>query len=83
MREGLKNKILASNIRFRGEVMTKKQMVEKLSEEGAVSTVNQENVIKDMSHRQWNRADGRQQSEHERRQKEAGKKTVSHPNKRR
>jgi len=70
------DKALLANVKFRGEIMTKKQMVEKLFQEGATSKISQENVIKEMSRTQYNRADGKQQAEHEKRIKEAGTKNV-------
>lgn len=66
---------LNKSVRYNGEVMTFKQMVLKSLSNGANPGTVQVNKIKDLTRRQFNRMDGRQQDEHERRQKEAGKIT--------
>lgn len=69
-------KVLASKIRYNGEIMTKKEMVDSLVAKGWVPVVSTQPKIKDLSRRAYNNMDGRQQADFERRQREAGTKQV-------
>lgn len=74
-----KGRILASlnkQLRFDGKVMTIKDKVKEIIAEGGELRTEQENIIKPMSRTRWNRADNKQQAEHERKIRDAGKKTV-------
>jgi hypothetical protein len=69
-------KVLETRIKYDGVIMTKKELIDKLVADGWTPDVSQENKIKDPSRRRYNNMDGRQQEEFERRQKEAGMKSV-------
>lgn len=59
-----------------GNVMTRREWVENKVSDGLKTSITQEDKIKPMSRRQIFRADNRQQAEHDRKVKEAGKKDV-------
>ena len=69
-------KALNKQFRFDGTVRTRREQAEHLIATGETTSTDEVDKIKAMSRRQWNRADQRQQDEHERRRKAAGKKTV-------
>jgi len=59
-----------------GQVSTRREWVQRKVEAGAKTSVTQEDKIKPMTRMQAFRADNRQQAEHDRKVKEAGKKDV-------
>lgn len=63
-------------IRFRGGVVTIREFLQQLAEEGGQLVTDEVPRIKDMSRRAAFRASEREQQEHARRQREAGMKTV-------
>lgn len=75
MQKGRIDNVLSRAIRHKGVIKTRKQFVEDLVIEGLTTSTYEENRIKDMSRRAFNRATGEEQWAHERRQREAGKVT--------
>ncbi len=69
-----RKKHLWGQVRFNGEVVIKKVMLERLVAEGARLQVGEVNKVQDMTRLQDFRADGEQQRAHAERQKKAGKK---------
>jgi len=69
-------KALEKLINYNGTVMTRREFVEALVKEGYWVKTRQEWKIKDMSRLRFFRASAMEQSEHERKQIEAGKKDV-------
>lgn len=67
--------LLSNMVRYNGEVMTSKQLVEKLVDSGAKTGTFEEDKIKPMSRRAFNRADGREQAAHAAKVKAGGKVT--------
>ncbi|WP_019023065.1 hypothetical protein [Thioalkalivibrio sp. ALE23] len=77
MQKGLAKKRLSKVLRFSGEVMSRKEMIDRAAESGALETNTQEVPrVAPMSKRRINRADNREHMEHEKRMKEAGTKTI-------
>ena len=78
MQAGKIKKNLSTQVRFSDVgVLTKQQRIEYLHEQGILETSTiQENKIKPMTRTQFNRADQRTQDAHEKRVREAGKKTT-------
>lgn len=67
---------LSREIRDGGEIITRRQWVERKVQQGLKPTATQEDRIKPMSRAQFNRANNEEQRAHERKIKEAGKKDV-------
>ena len=61
---------------FKGQSMSLRDIVKTLVNEGAELTTEEVNKIKDMSRREFNRADNREQAAHEQKVREGGKKNV-------
>ncbi len=76
MQKGKVISILNKQMRFNGTIMAIKDKVKEMIIEGVELHTAQENVIKNMTRTQWNRADQKQQDLHEKRMRESGKKTV-------
>lgn len=77
MQAGKLKASLAKQYRFDGEEMTVQERVESLHKSGNLQVSSfEEPKIKPMSRTQFNRADNREQAAHERKMREAGKKTV-------
>lgn len=78
MQQGKIRKNLSTQIRFSDAgILTKRQRIENLWESGNLETDTfQENKVKPMTSRQIMRSDNAQQAAHEKRVKEAGKKTT-------
>ena len=76
MKSGLARKTLLSLVRYDKEVMRSFELVDKLVGGGAQISVTEEDRIKPMARRAFNRADNREQDAHDKRVAEAGKKPV-------
>lgn len=76
MRKGIKIKTLFKDISINGEVGVLKNKIEEMVERGVEINMYQEDKIKAMSRKRYNRATNEEQEEHERRVKAGGKKTV-------
>lgn len=77
MQRGRVEKALQKKWRHDGKAQTTKQIVDGFAAEGDLRLTTEEvNKIADMSRMQYFRATNQQQEAHERRQREAGKKTV-------
>lgn len=74
--KGLAVKALNKQINHKGKATTVKQLVRDKITAGEQTSTEQEDKIKPMSRIAYFRADNKQQSEHDRKVKEAGKKTV-------
>ena len=74
--ERLADSRLNKEVMENGEVMTRRQWVERKIADGQNPSVTQENKIQPMSRAQFNRASNEEQDAHERRVKLAGKKDV-------
>ena len=73
--EARKEKVLQTKIRFDGQkILTWQEFIAESINNKAIAKVYEVNKIKDMTRTQFNRATGREQDEHERRQREAGTK---------
>lgn len=68
--------VLEKDVSFGGKNMTLREVVEQLVASGAEVSSDEVDAIKPMSRMQFHRADQRQQDAHEKRVKEAGKKTL-------
>ena len=66
-------KVLNSLIRHNGVVITKRQMITDLIETGAILKISEKYKIKELSHTRFNRMNGYEQEEHERKRIESGK----------
>lgn len=73
-----KDAVLSKQIRDseRGDVVTRREWVERKVEQGLEPKITQEDKIKPMSRLQFNRASNAEQAAHERKIKQAGKKDV-------
>lgn len=76
MRKGKVVKTLNGKRNFDGKIMTIKEKIKELVDNNAEIFTREEDVIQPMSRRQYNNATQQEQDAHERRMKEAGKKTV-------
>jgi hypothetical protein len=66
---------LEKQVRVGAKVCTVREWLENLRAAGATLTIEQVSKVKDMSRRDFNRATGKEQQAHARRQREAGMKT--------
>ena len=69
-------KTLNSNVNYNNQITTIKDVVRNLVANGGKTSTEEVNRVNNMTRTQYNRADAKQQAEHERRVKEGGKKTV-------
>lgn len=76
LHDARKQSHLLSEIRFRGERMTRKDMIDRLLAEGAEFRALEVPKIKPMSRLEFFRADAKAQRDHEAKMKAAGNKTV-------
>ena len=73
MNEARSNKILDQQVRYDGIVKTRRQFIIESIEKGSTLKIYQINKIKDLSRVAFNRMNGFQQDEFEKKQKAAGK----------
>lgn len=75
MNEAKDSKILDTKMNYGGQIMTRKEHAEAVIRDGGRVETKEVNKVKDVSRSAYNRMDGRQQAELERRIREGGKKT--------
>lgn len=76
LQDARKEKHLLSEVRFQGEIMTRREMVIRLQEAGSIFREVEVPKIKPLSRMAFFRADMKTQRDHEARMKAAGNKTV-------
>ena len=76
MAAGKARESLKKLVKYKDQAVTIKEAVEQLVEAGELATTEQHDKVKPMTRTQFNRATQKEQDAHEKRVKEAGKKTV-------
>lgn len=73
---GAARKALTTAVRYNGQIVMRDALIRRLIRENRTPTMREEDRIKPMSRMAYFRADNREQQEHEKKVKEAGKKAV-------